>query len=155
METTHSEQLISYITAAGENDNIDAKAAMAWDGADNSAKLTKQIIGFANSRDGGVLVIGKEEVQPGKFHLSGVSSDQADSFDQTKVTTWINNHCDPSVRVQVCRQGHDGKEFIVIVVTEFDEIPILCIRQFPPNGSKDLILRKGTLSFGMKMQKLR
>jgi hypothetical protein len=46
-------ELIRFIEAAGENENIDAKGPVEWDGGVTSAGLTKDIISFANSRDGG------------------------------------------------------------------------------------------------------
>ncbi len=59
--------------------------------------LTKDIISFANSPDGGVIVIGKEESASGEFIRVGVNETQADSFETTKLATWVNNHCDPPV----------------------------------------------------------
>ena len=54
------DELIRLIEAAGESANIDAKGPMEWDGAEASAGLTKDILAFANCRDGGVIVIDKK-----------------------------------------------------------------------------------------------
>src|SRR5260370_13372237 len=92
-----SDELIRFIEAAGESANIDAKGPMEWDGNEASAGLTKDILALANCRDGGVIVVGKEETQPGKFALTGLSEPHAASFQTTKGATWVNNHCSPPV----------------------------------------------------------
>ena len=68
--THSSDELIRFIEAAGESANIDAKGPMEWDSGEASAGLTKDILALANCRDGGVIVVGKQESQPGKFVLS-------------------------------------------------------------------------------------
>jgi len=141
-----SDELIRLIEAAGESANIDAKAAMAWDGAETSASLTKDIISFANSRDGGVIVLGKDEVAAGKFSLSGLTPAQADSFETTRVASWVNAHCDPPVTLVCYRVQHNTKEFIVLAVAEFDDVPVICSKQFELQGKPQrVLLRKGTL----------
>src|SRR5205823_11782081 len=88
--THSSEELVRFIKAAGESANIDAKGPMEWDGGEASAGLSKDILALANCRDGGVIVVGKGEPQPGKFVLAGLSEPQAASFETTKVATWDN-----------------------------------------------------------------
>lgn len=51
--------IVRFIEATGESDNIDAKASMSWDNGPAAAGLAKDIAAFANSRDGGVIVLGK------------------------------------------------------------------------------------------------
>jgi hypothetical protein len=148
MPSLSSDELIRFIEAVGENSNIDAKGPMAWDGGEASAGLTKDILALANSRDGGVIVIGKHEVQPGKFVMSGVSEPQASSFETTKVATWVNNHCSPPVSLVCYRQEHQNVEFVVITVTEFHDVPMICTRQFElsvPGKPSKVLLRKGTI----------
>lgn len=138
-------ELIQYITYTGESDNIDAKCQMQWDGAAASAGLAKDVAAFANSRDGGVIVIGKHEVSPGKFVCTGVTEEQAESFDTTKVATWINNYFSPPIRLVCHRQEYDGKTFIVITIAEFDDVPAICIKPFfsdPKNPKRSLLIER-------------
>ena len=140
-----SSDLVPYILAAGESRNVDAKGPMEWDGAQQSASLAKDIMALSNCRDGGVLVIGKKEESPGKFNLLGVSEEQAAGFDTTKVATWVNNHCYPAVQVVCHRVTHEGKIFLVITVKEFEEIPTICTRAYQLEGSREFVLRSGTV----------
>lgn len=139
-------ELIRFIEAAGESSNIDAKGPMEWDGGEASAGLTKDILAFANIRDGGVIVIGKEEVSSGAFKLTGLTSQQANSFDTTKVATWVNNHIAPPVSLVCNRVEHDGKQFIVLTVAEFGDVPVICTRPFELAGKPPkVVLRKGAI----------
>jgi hypothetical protein len=110
--THSSDELSRFIEAAGESANIDAKGPMGWDGGEGSAGLTKDILALANCRDGGVIVVGKEEPEDGKFVLTSLSGPQATSFETTRVATWVNNHCSPPVSLVCHRQEHQGRLFV-------------------------------------------
>jgi hypothetical protein len=146
---THSSgELIRFIEAAGESANIDAKGPMEWDGGEASAGLTKDLLALANCLDGGVIVVGKEESQPGKFVFVGLSEPQAASFETTKVATWVNNHCSPPVNLVCYRQEHQTRTFIVIAVSEFHDVPVICTKQYEVSSadkSPKVLLRKGTV----------
>ena len=140
------DELVRYLKASGEDDSIDAKAPVKWDGNKESASLAKDIVAFANSRDGGVLVIGKSEIQPGQFELTGLSEAQAASFETTKVATWVNSRFAPPVKLVCHRLNHDKKHFVVITVSEFEDIPILCVKSYDnPDNPKKPLLRERTI----------
>ena len=145
-EQPSDNELVRYIAYSGESDNIDAKGPTCWDGGVESAKFAKDIAAFANSRDGGVIVVGKEEPSPGQFVLKGLTPQQADSFDSTKVAAWINNRFSPPIRLVCHRQEHDGRAFIVITVAEFDDVPVMCIKSYQdPQNAKTILLKERTI----------
>jgi Putative DNA-binding domain len=141
-----NEELARWVRTSGESDFVDAKGPMTWDGADASASLAKDIAAFANSRDGGVIVIGRSEANDGSFSYDGLSPDEAASFDTTKVGQWVNSRFAPPIRL-ACHQVEVGEgRFVVITVQEFDDVPSLCIKSFQDTRhSKDLPLREGTI----------
>jgi hypothetical protein len=141
-----AEELARWVRSSGESDFVDAKGPMTWDGADASASLSKDIAAFGNSRDGGVIVIGKSEAKDGSFSYDGVTPDQAASFDTTKVGQWVNSRFAPSVRLACHQANLDGSNFVVIIVQEFHDVPSLCIRSFQEtNNPKNHLLREGTI----------
>jgi hypothetical protein len=141
------DELTRIVLNAGENDYVDAKRAMRWDGKIESAGLAKDIAAFANSRDGGFLVVGKAEAQPGSFEIVGLSDEEASSFETTKVANWLNSHFSPPIRQTCYRVAHDGKELVVIRVNEFGDIPSICTKRFdnPGDPKKKPLLEKGRL----------
>jgi len=111
-----------------------------------SASLAKDNAAFANSRDGGVLVIGKTESDIGSFELAGLSKDEAKSFETTKVARWVNNHFSPPINVVCHQHEYQDKRFVVITIGEFDDFPALCTKSFQdPSNPKKHILRERTL----------
>lgn len=141
-----SEHLIRWIQCSGESGNIDAKGPLTWDGGEQSASLAKDIAAFCNSMDGGVIVIGKKEISPGNFDCVGLTEDEANSFETTKLAAWVNGRFAPPISLVSYRQEYDGKVFVVITVQEFQEIPAFCIRAFSdPQNSKKNLLREGTV----------
>jgi hypothetical protein len=135
-----------FVEAAGESGHIDAKGPVKWDGGISSASLTKDIAAFANSRDGGVIVIGKAEGDANEFELVGVTDEQAASFDTTKVAQWINQRLSPPVSIVCHGHSYQGRRFVIITVEEFSEIPILCTKSFQdPDNPRNHVLRERTL----------
>lgn len=140
------DELARWIAAAGEDKFIDAKGPVFWDGADTSASLAKDIAALANSRDGGVIVIGKSEAPDGSFTYTGLTPEQSASFETTKVGQWVNARFEPPVYLACYHAEYLSKRFVVIVVREFEDVPTLCIRSFQEAGNpKNHLLREGTL----------
>lgn len=52
-------EIINYIKYPNEERHLEFKGNVRWDG-DIRAKITKSIMAFANLKDGGWIVIGKE-----------------------------------------------------------------------------------------------
>ena len=139
-------ELIRFIEAAGESDDVDAKGPVKWDGNDESAALTKDILAFANSPEGGVIVVGKAEPSPGKFELVGLTHEQASTFETTKVATWVNNHCSPPVSLVCHHLEHENSTFVIITVNEFRDVPIICTKSNQKiDDPKKHLLREGTI----------
>jgi hypothetical protein len=141
-----ADQLLAFIETVAENNHIDAKAPLQWDGASKSAELAKDIAAFCNSRDGGVIVIGRREVSAGQFDYSGLSTAEAQSFDTTKVANWVNSRFSPPIPLTCHRVERAGKLFVAITIQEFPDIPVMCVKSFQdPSDPKRPILREGAI----------
>lgn len=141
-----AEELVRLIKLSGESEFVDAKGPIKWDGCDASASLAKDIAAFANSRDGGILVIGKTEREDGKFELVGVSPQQAASFDTTVVGQWINSRFSPPIHFVCYLAEYQNLTFVVIVIQEFDDIPSICTKSFQSSTDhKKHLLREGAI----------
>lgn len=136
-------ELIQIIESVGESDSIDAKAALFWDSGDNAADLAKDIAAFANSIDGGAIVIGKSEPTPNHFEIEGVSEEQAESFETTKVASWVNSRFSPPIRLTCNRVEYDKKVLIVIVISQFQDIPAICTKAH--GEGRNVKLKKGVI----------
>jgi len=106
------------------------------------AKVVRAILGMANRRDGGVVIIGVEDdlLEP-----VGLEEDQADTWTYDALTTSVNEYASPSVSFDFEKKLYRERTFVILEVHEFAEIPILCAKDFHPTNVKGAapILRRG------------
>ena len=100
------------------------------------AKVTEAILGMANRRDGGRVVIGVE-CNTARFNPTGLSTGQLITWNYDDITSKLAEYSDPSVNFEFAVKTYEGKNFVVLDVQEFDKIPILCKKDYPG------VLRKG------------
>jgi len=140
-----TERIRQLINLGNENRNLDYKGAFSWDRASNDEKceITKDVLAFANSRDGGVILVG---VNDKSGTLEGLTDEQSASFDQTNFNSFIQKYTDPRHTANVHRIEIDGSRIVAIDVPEFSEVPILCARDANSSiNSSRLILKKAAL----------
>ena len=133
------EEVERFVRATGENDFVDAKGPCSWKDEDTRASLGKDIAALANSDGGGAIVVGKAERNDKSFDLVGLSKDQLSSFETTRVAQWINSRFSPDIRLSCNPIQVDGKWFLVILVSEFSEYPVICTKSLQQHGGKYLI----------------
>lgn len=118
--------------------HVDFKGPMSWAG-DARASLAEDIVAMANTRDGGLLLVGIGMSPDGSARVDGLSPDQAASFEPTKVGEYVASYFAPAVKITIERPSIDGKQLVAIQVAEFDTSPILCIKdgpEKPASGAK-------------------
>jgi hypothetical protein len=102
------------------------------------AKVARAFLGMANRRDGGVVVIGVAEVA-NQLQLVGVNSADLTTWSYDAVAAGIAPYADPKIDFELEIHQHLGASYVVLVVKEFDDIPVLCARDYQGE------LRKGGL----------
>jgi predicted HTH transcriptional regulator len=122
MSESEIETMIKY---PNEERYLEFKRSIKWDG-DIRAKITKSIMALANLRDGGWVVIGKEEQPDRSFKLAGMTQEEYDSFDPDNVKAYVYERAQPPVVFEVVKKEYDNKKFVLIRVKEFDDMPVMC-----------------------------
>ncbi len=102
------------------------------------AKIIRAIIGMANKTDGGIVVVGVND-NGVRLDAVGLSNDEVETWTFDDLASNVSNYADPYVDFGLERVEMEGKQFIVIEVKQFDELPVICKRD---SGS---CLRKGAL----------
>jgi predicted HTH transcriptional regulator len=143
MSETPSQELIDFILHGSEERNLEYKESMSWRQRDAKVEITRCILGMANLRDGGTIVLGVKE-DDNDFVPIGMQTEHAKSFSHDKVAPYVNERADPFVEIEVTIVSHEGKEFVVIQIREFDELPVICKRE-GKLSTGDLRLRKGAM----------
>ena len=93
------------------------------------AQVTKAVLGMANRRDGGTIVIGIDD-SGGELNQVGVDEKDIRSWNYDIVADRIAVYADPSVTFEVEIRNYNGVRFVVFQVDEFDDIPVLCKRSY-------------------------
>jgi len=99
---------------------------MVWTDKLTKAKITRTILAMSNTRDGGVIVIGMKEKPDKKFEPVGLSESEASTFNHDDIATYVRDYADPYVDFIVRTIECDGRNFVLIQVKEFDEVPVIC-----------------------------
>jgi hypothetical protein len=126
-----------------ETKNLDYKECLNWDDPSNKDKLNivKDILAMSNTQDGGRIIIG---VKDETFEFIGVSEKDFKSFNQTKINDYIHKYSDPKITCQVYKEKIKDKCLIIINVSEFQEIPVICEKNGFTSDNKQ-ILKSGQI----------
>lgn len=133
-----SDQLRALLEA-GETRRIEYKDGQPWSDNAFKARVTKTILAMSNVKDGGRIVIGVTEQANGSFVARGVNQHDLETYVSDEMKDFVGTFADPHVDFSVDTGEHDGKHFIVITVREFEEIPVICKKDFGQ------ILRRGDI----------
>lgn len=131
-----------------ETQGVEFKGPFARTDKDQFAKVVRAILGMANHRDGGLVIVGIDEHDDGSgktLRVVGMTPDERQSWDQDAVLSSVNSYADPFVELNVEPIQHDGKHLIAIRVREFAELPVLCKKPFMKQAGdkREPVLREG------------
>ncbi len=105
------------------------------------ARIVRAILGMANRRDGGLVILGVEEAT--KPEPVGLSDEQAESWlKYDDLSASVNEYASPCVRFGLDLEVFRGMRFVFIRVRQFDDIPVLCAKDYNEPG-KPPLLRRG------------
>lgn len=126
------QMLVDLILHGSEERNIEYKGSMNWNDINTKIKVVKTAMSMANLKDGGFMIFGVEEDDTGICRATGMDLEDADSFNQDDVMDYVNKYADPYVELKVERVELNENVFIVIQISEFEELPVICKK----NGEK-------------------
>ncbi len=95
-----------------------------------AAQIVKAMLGMANTRAGGAVIIGVE-ADRNAFNPVGLADDDLDTWVYDDLADRTAVYADPSVTFELEVKEYNGDSYIVITVEEFSDIPVLCKRDYP------------------------
>ncbi len=134
------EELAQLIALGHETPGVEFKGPFARDDTRLFSKVVRAVLGMANRRDGGTVIVGVGEVGEGaakRLVATGLAPDQLAGWDHDGVLGVISGFADPFVTLRTQRVELDGKQFIALSVEEFESVPVLCKKPYPE------VLRQG------------
>jgi hypothetical protein len=123
------DQLLEILRSRAELRDRDYKGPMAWDedGKQACCCLVKDILAFANS-GGGWLIVGVDDKTR---DIVGLTTEQVQSFDVTRVSQFVNRYVAPSIDLAVYPLTEAEGTCILIRVAPFPTTPHICQKDFP------------------------
>lgn len=121
------------INLGTETPFLDYKKDLDLSSAKGCASVAKDIIAMANY-GGRTIIIGVDEVEPGKFMPRGINRARLDSFETSNFNKKIRKYMSPNVPVKVRRVREAGKNFIFIEVPSANQQPIMVAKQSEEAG---------------------
>ena len=110
-----------------------------------AAKLTKQILGFANS-GGGYLIIGYKEQSDGSHAPDPDITDEiVASYDVTRLCQHIGKYLDGQDRIKMTirKEEFAGIRYPIIRIHQFQDCPLFCTKNYVSPECGDNILELG------------
>ena len=100
------------------------------------AQVVKAVLGMANRRDGGRVIIGVEDLG-NALNPIGLDAGQLATWNYDHVSDRVAVYADPGVAFDLEIKEYNGRSYVVIHVEEFADVPVLCKRAY------DDVLRDG------------
>ena len=94
------------------------------------AQVVRAVLGMANRRDGGLVIIGIED-SGNTLNRVGLSKSDLGTWNYDDVADRMAVYADPGVSFELEIRNYNGSSFVVLQVEEFEDIPVLCKRSYP------------------------
>ena len=107
------------------------------------AGVIRAMLGMANRRDGGLVILG---VEPDPLDPIGYDDDQIQEWlNYDELAARVNEFASPCVVFEPKPLAYSGRKFVIIRVDEFAEIPVLCCKDYhrTEKSKEPPILRRG------------
>jgi len=116
-----------------ETQALDYKEVLPLRTKAERASIAKDVIAFANT-GGGVIIVGVAERDPGRFELKGVSSEQQESLETTRLNLALRSYLDPTVPVRSRIVEHRGRSFVFLEVPSAEAELVMAKINYPDSG---------------------
>lgn len=135
------EEFAQILKLGHETQGIEFKGPFARSDKEQFAEVVRAVLGMANRRDGGLVVIGVDEHDDGtgtgtRLLAKGLTAVEREGWDHDAVLSIVNSYADPFVDLDVEPFEVDSKHFVALRVHEFAEFPVLCKKQYVKQKDK-------------------
>lgn len=138
------EDFAEYLRPGYEGQGYEFKGGSPRDDVVFFAKVTRAALGMVNRPGGGLIFIGIDELpDAGGLALTGLGDSDRDSWNYDDIAAGFAPSADPRLMFDREVLAYEGKSFVILTIHEFEDIPVLCARDYNHGGVT--ILRKGAL----------
>lgn len=115
-----------------ENAEVDYKRAIGWGelGPRGQHELIRDLMAFGNSDRFGYIVIGVRQSENGGFERTGISDEQAASYQPEQIGQMARLFSDPEVQCSLHTPELQGRLFVVLWIAPFSSVPHICRQSY-------------------------
>jgi predicted HTH transcriptional regulator len=95
------------------------------------AKVARATLSMANSRNGGMVIVGVGEEDDGKPIPLGLEPDDLKTWTFDDVSDSIAVYADPSVVFEIEEFLFEDRIFVILHIDKFEDIPVICKKSYP------------------------
>ena len=121
------EEFVQIVTLGHELSGVEFKGPGPLTDSGLTAQVVRAMIGMANRRDGGNVIIGVSE-QDNSLNPIGINGDELSTWSYDNLADQVARYADPSITFELEIKEYNLNQFVVLAVEEFDDIPVLCKR---------------------------
>lgn len=142
---------LALVEAGYESRSVEFRTGFSWVKPEDEfhrIRLIKTILGLSNTRGGGYIILGVEDISGKPLDLVGCDKELAQSFVFDDVKSAVDNYADQGINFDLHLVESRGRTYIIIRVVEFDEFPVICrgtktVQK--TDGKQSQMLRRGTV----------
>ena len=124
------EELAQILALGHETRGVEFKGPGPLSNRRLAAQVVRAVLGMANRRDGGLVIIGVED-NNSTLNPVGLNSSDLVTWNYDDVADRIAVYADPNVEFEIETKEYTGNQYVVIQVEEFSDVPVLCKRDYP------------------------
>lgn len=144
MKQMATSNFLSLIAAGHENRHIEWKQTFSWNDKNSiwlKEKVIRAMMGFANTPDGGYIIVGIKEGGGKGPRLNGLTAEELSSFVYDTIKDSVDGFSSSPIIFEIFFSIYKNKKFVIIRVEEFDELPVICKKNSQNRG----VLKKGVI----------
>lgn len=119
------DEFVYLVTSAHEQRDVEFKPPGSRRDGYLFAQVTRAALGMANIRGGGTIIIGVAQ-DGSTFRPVGLDALDLATWSYDEIAARFARYADPWIDFELAIMEYDHRQFVVLQVREFNEIPVLC-----------------------------
>ena len=133
-------QFVELLNGGIETRSVEFKAGGSRSDPLLFAFVARAVLAMSNLALGGWVILGVKD----DGMMVGLSSSDAQTWlENDELNAGLNAYADPFVQVEAQQIDHDSKTFVVLRVREFEDVPVLAMKDSPGKHNGKLVVRQG------------
>lgn len=147
------DRALAALSRCAESQSVEFKRSISWE--EIRIQLVRAAMAMSNLRDGGLVIIGVSEADDA-WRLTGIEDQHLKTYSSDDIHDYVNKYTNVALSIDVVIVEHNGKRFLALQVSEFDEVPVICRQNSADNGRSfcagDLFIRPRGKPQSIKIQ---